>query len=260
MRRATSVFTLCMVTFIQAYLLVSIFPYGAYMAVLLWNNNASSSSTLQQNSDMDSRRQQLFQTINASGEDTQHEQTTIRRRRLLLRERIKSKIPRTITVEDAGPYAALLATSFMIGRTVAALFWGHLADIYGRRMVLLISLIGSGFATLWFGMTTRYGGLGGAVMARGFVGAWNSIVGVSKTLATELAFHDFGDKDLTMHEGGSNDKENVEHTLLTQQGSKESETSATSNSSPDRDDQSSIEQQQQLETRLVGLTMSMRAW
>jgi MFS family permease len=247
-----------MVSFIQAYLLVSIFPYGAYMAVLLWNNNASSSSILQHDSDMDSRRQQqLFQTITAAEGDAQ--QTTIIRH-LSLREKVKSKIPRTITVEDAGPYAALLATSFMIGRTVAALFWGHLADIYGRRMVLLISLIGSGFATLWFGMTTRYGGLGGAVMARGFVGAWNSIVGVSKTLATELAFHDFGDKDLTMHEGGSTDNVDVEHTLLTQQGSKESETSATSNSSSERDDQSSIEQQHQLETRIVGLTMSMRAW
>ena len=141
-----------------------------------------------------------------------------------------------ITVETAGPYAALLATSFMIGRTVAAVPWGGLADVYGRKWVLIASLLGSGLSSLWFGMCSRYGGIGGAVVARGVMGALNSTVGVSKTMASELAHYDFDDDD--------NSDENGEVSRL-------------SSVSPEEQGKGNREQ---LETRIVGLTMSMRAW
>lgn len=172
---------------------MSVFPYAAYMAVLLWN------------------------------EPLTHEHPE--ERRLSTEDKI--------TVEDAGPYAALLATSFMLGRTFAALIWGKLADVYGRKWVLLASLFGSGFASLWFGMSTTYST---AVLSRGVIGAWNSVVGVSKTLATELAYHDFGSEC----------------------GCETNEPSSLMTSSVDQD----IEQtsKEQLETRIVGLSTSMRAW
>ena len=85
----------------------------------------------------------------------------------------------------------------------------------------MASLIGSGCASIWFGMTSTYSGLGGAIIARGVIGGWNSIVGVTKTLATELAYHDFGD------ESHQDDEHNDQH---------------------------------KQETRIVGLIMSMRAW
>ena len=92
-KQSISVAIICLVSFIQAYLLVNIFPYQAYMSVYLYNN---------------------------------------------------AHPDKPITVEQAGPYAAVLRTSFMIGRTSTAHFWGRLADIYGRRIVLMVSLTGSG--------------------------------------------------------------------------------------------------------------------
>ena len=132
----SSVVALCTVTFLQAYLLVSVFPYAAYIPVHFLH----------------------------------------------------------ISEEDAGPFAALFATSFMIGRTVSAHLWGLLADIYGRRFVIILSLIGSGVASLWFGLTDSYNQ---ALIARFVTGAWSSIVGVSKTVATELALSDENNTHMT---------------------------------------------------------------
>jgi MFS family permease len=157
-KQSTSVAIICMVSFIQAYLLVNIFPYQPYMTVFLWNHQYPNKS---------------------------------------------------ITAEQAGPYAAFLTTSFMIGRTITAHYWGRLADIYGRRMVLMTSLIGSGLACIWFGMTATYGGLFGAVMARGVIGAWNSIVGVTKTLASELAYFEFHN-EVQLHDANTDRHKRLE--------------------------------------------------
>lgn len=172
-KRAASIVALCSVTFLQAYLLVGVFPYAAFMAV----------NFLQ------------------------------------------------IQEEQAGPYAALFATSFMIGRTATAHLWGVLADLHGRRFAMICSLAGSGFASLWFGFATSFSQ---AIVARGVIGALNSIVGVSKTVATELAFYDFGEC--------SNQQEYREV-----------------NTDNDNHEQEQ-HQREQLETRIVGRVMSMRAY
>jgi MFS family permease len=164
--RAAGVVALCSVTFLQAYLLVGVFPYAAFMAI------------------------QFLQ----------------------------------IQEEQAGPYAALFATSFMIGRTMTAHLWGLLADVYGRRFAMICSLVGSGLASLWFGMANSYSQ---AIVARGMIGAWNSIVGVSKTVATEFAFHNFDDCNNQNREAVVDEN---------------------------------ADEQQQLETRIVGRVMSMRAY
>ncbi|KAL9188210.1 hypothetical protein ACHAXT_006588 [Thalassiosira profunda] len=200
MRRATSVAALCLVTFLQAYLLVSVFPYGAYLAVHLWNRPS------------------------AYAENTH-----------------------PITVEEAGPYAALFATSFMIGRTAAAVIWGNLADVYGRKWVLLASLVGSGVASLWFGMCTSYAN---AVVARGVMGAWNSIVGVSKTLATELAYHDFGSDGDSGHDCAEECVQLSNEDLHLQEGN------AIPSSCKVAVDHDATKEH--LETRIVGLVTSMR--
>lgn len=168
-----SIAALCSVSFLQAYLLVGVFPYAAYLSIYFL------------------------------------------------------KIP----AEQAGPYAASFATSFMIGRTVTAHLWGLMADIYGRRFVMILSLVGSGLASLWFGLTDSYSE---AIIARGMIGAWNSIVGVSKTVATELAYFDYDNKN---READADDHE--DSVLL---------------------DNEHVMQKQQLETRIVGRVMSMRAF
>ena len=81
-------------------------------------------------------------------------------------------------------------------------------------------MIGSGCVCIWFGVASTYGGLRGTVIARGVSGGWNSIVGVTKTLAIELAYHDVSE---SMHRCEDNDR-------------------------------------YKQETRVVGLIMSMRAW
>lgn len=190
------VIALCSVTLVQAYLLVSVFPYSAYLVVHLCKD---------------------------------------------------------VTIEEAGPYAASLATAFMLGRTIASQFWvrrlakgyrlckrashsplkvkqGNLADVYGRRLVLILSLIGSGLASLWFGFASTYRT---ALLARGICGAVNSTVGVTKTLATELA-HKLSDAE---------------------QHAEQQHASRPANAS------SSISRSQDaVETRVVGLVVSMRAW
>mmetsp|Transcript_513 Transcript_513/g.1042 ORF Transcript_513/g.1042 Transcript_513/m.1042 type:complete len:568 (+) Transcript_513:58-1761(+) len=203
-KQSASIGILCSVSFIQAYLLVSVFPYAAYMSVYLLNNNASEPTTP---SDHEHQWQRPFL-------EPRHSQAAI-------------------TVEKVGPYAALFATSFMIGRTIAAHAWGKLADTYGRKSILIASLIGSGFATLWFGMSSTYGE---AIVARGFIGAWNSIVGVTKTLATEISCYPFEDL-----QDGDDD-------------------GCGDSCDANKDEEHSKNQKNKLETRVVGLVMSMRAW
>ena len=50
-------------------------------------------------------------------------------------------------------------------------------------------------------MASTYGGLRGTVIARGVSGGWNSIVGVTKTIATELAHHDVGESKVRVVSG-----------------------------------------------------------
>lgn len=137
-----------------------------------------------------------------------------------------------IQEEQAGPYAALFATSFMIGRTATAHLWGLLADLYGRRFAMICSLAGSGLASLWFGFATSFSQ---AIIARGMIGALNSIVGVSKTVATELAFYDFDEYSNRLENGEVNTDDN-------------------------NYEQEQQQQREQLETRIVGRVMSMRAY
>lgn len=219
MKRSASTAALCAAAFAQAYLLVNVFPYAAYMSVFLLNGRAS---------------------------------TTVGR----------------VAVEDAGRYAALLASSFMVGRTVASVPWGVLADARGRRAALIASLACSGCASLWFGTATRYGGWAGAVAARGCMGAANAIVGVTKTVASELAFHDFDEEgDSSGGDGlAVSGEATAERTGLLSTQTRDSSNDEVLMSSDDKnrnfdDHRASCDtSREEMETKTVGLVMSMRAW
>jgi MFS family permease len=58
--------------------------------------------------------------------------------------------------ENAGYYAGLLASSFMMGRALTAYHWGKAADIYGRKTVLFASLLNSIIFSIWFGLSTSF--------------------------------------------------------------------------------------------------------
>jgi sugar phosphate permease len=61
-----------------------------------------------------------------------------------------------VTKETVGVYAGILSSSFMIGRAVSGFTWGQLADIYGRKFVLVISLAVCSVGSILFGYSTSF--------------------------------------------------------------------------------------------------------
>lgn len=92
-------------------------------------------------------------------------------------------IPR-LTTETAGPQAGLLAASFMAGRASSSYPWGMLADTYGRKAVLISSLLFSALFSLLFGTSQSFVG---ALVFRFLLGLSNGIVGTVKTVVSEMA-------------------------------------------------------------------------
>jgi MFS family permease len=86
--------------------------------------------------------------------------------------------------ENAGSYAGLLAAAFMAGRTFTSYGWGKIADVYGRRVVLFLSLILSAFYSLLFGLSRSFWL---AFLWRFLLGASNGIAGISKAIVSETA-------------------------------------------------------------------------
>lgn len=86
--------------------------------------------------------------------------------------------------ENAGTYAGLLGSSFMIGRAVSSYAWGKWADTYGRTTVLYVSLALSGIFSILFGMAQSFTV---ALVVRSLLGLSNGIIGTAKTLVSELA-------------------------------------------------------------------------
>jgi MFS family permease len=94
---------------------------------------------------------------------------------------------RGTTPETAGPYAGLLAASFMAGRFVTAYEWGRVADKYGRILCLQASMILSAVFLILFGMAQSYTM---AIVWRCCLGMVNAVTSTSKTLASEMSHGD----------------------------------------------------------------------
>jgi len=86
--------------------------------------------------------------------------------------------------ENAGSYAGLIASSFMIGRTFTSFGWGKSADKYGRVFVIKVSLILSAFGSILFGFAPTFSS---ALFCRFLIGLSNGIIGPLKTLVSEMS-------------------------------------------------------------------------
>ncbi|KAJ1309574.1 hypothetical protein OPQ81_006347 [Rhizoctonia solani] len=86
----------------------------------------------------------------------------------------------TFEPSDVGSWTGILVSVFFIAQFLTSLLWSSLAERFGRRIVLVISLLGSGLTCITFGMSKSFGfaiairllqgGFGGAVgVARGSV-------------------------------------------------------------------------------------------
>jgi MFS family permease len=89
-----------------------------------------------------------------------------------------------VNEENAGSYAGMIASSFMIGRALSSYGWGKVADIYGRKFVLFASLGLSCLFSVLFGTASTFGS---ALAWRFMLGLINGIVGTAKTTTSEIA-------------------------------------------------------------------------
>ncbi|XP_064968116.1 probable peptide/nitrate transporter At3g43790 isoform X3 [Musa acuminata AAA Group] len=85
--------------------------------------------------------------------------------------------------EDIGFYAGFVGSAFMLGRALTSILWGMVADRYGRRPVIMISLLAVIVFNTLFGLSTRYWM---AIMTRSFLGFLSGLLGPIQAYASEV--------------------------------------------------------------------------
>ena len=77
----------------------------------------------------------------------------------------------------------LIMSSFALGQTISALFWGRFSDLRGRKPALLLGVFGTAISILIFGLSTNiYWAMGGRLM----MGLLNGNIGVMRTMIAEI--------------------------------------------------------------------------
>uniref|UniRef100_A0A7N0UCC3 Major facilitator superfamily (MFS) profile domain-containing protein n=1 Tax=Kalanchoe fedtschenkoi TaxID=63787 RepID=A0A7N0UCC3_KALFE len=87
------------------------------------------------------------------------------------------------TEEDIGYYAGYVGSSFMLGRALTSVFWGLVADKYGRRPVLIFSTATVVVLNTLFGLSLNFWM---AVVTRFLQGSLNGLLGPIKAYASEI--------------------------------------------------------------------------
>ncbi|RWR75914.1 protein ZINC INDUCED FACILITATOR-LIKE 1-like protein [Cinnamomum micranthum f. kanehirae] len=102
--------------------------------------------------------------------------------------------------QDIGFYAGYVGSSFMLGRTLTAIFWGMVADRYGRKPVIILGttsvlvLLNILFAKAWvlfntlFGLSTNFWM---AISMRFLLGCFNGLLGPIKAYASEVCRQEY---------------------------------------------------------------------
>ncbi|XP_040991667.1 protein ZINC INDUCED FACILITATOR-LIKE 1-like isoform X1 [Juglans microcarpa x Juglans regia] len=85
--------------------------------------------------------------------------------------------------EDIGYYAGYVGSSFMLGRVLTSVFWGIVADRYGRKPVIIIGSITVVIFNTLFGLSVNFWM---AVTTRFLLGSLNGLLGPIKAYAGEV--------------------------------------------------------------------------
>ncbi|XBI26891.1 probable peptide/nitrate transporter At3g43790 isoform X1 [Triticum dicoccoides] len=85
--------------------------------------------------------------------------------------------------EDIGFYAGFVGASYMLGRALTSVIWGVVADKYGRKPVLLITLFSVIIFNTLFGLSSSYWM---ALTTRGLLGLLSGMLGPMKAYASEV--------------------------------------------------------------------------
>jgi MFS family permease len=100
---------------------------------------------------------------------------------------------------DTGYYVGLIASVTMLGRAVSAPFWGHMADVHGRKPIITLSLASTSLISVLFAFAPNYPV---AVLLRLCLGLTNSIAVVGKTAASENIPKDFVPASMMLYNSG----------------------------------------------------------
>ncbi|XP_008775054.1 probable peptide/nitrate transporter At3g43790 isoform X6 [Phoenix dactylifera] len=85
--------------------------------------------------------------------------------------------------EDIGFYAGFVGSAFMFGRALTSVFWGMVADRYGRKPVIVISIVSVIVFNTLFGLSTSYVM---AITTRSLLGFLCGLLGPVKAYASEV--------------------------------------------------------------------------
>ncbi|PWZ27535.1 Protein ZINC INDUCED FACILITATOR-LIKE 1 [Zea mays] len=85
--------------------------------------------------------------------------------------------------EDIGFYAGFLGAAYMIGRGVASVFWGVVADRVGRKPVIAFSVLSVVVFNTLFGLSAKYWM---AIATRFLLGALNGFLAPAKAYSIEV--------------------------------------------------------------------------
>jgi len=86
--------------------------------------------------------------------------------------------------QHLGIYGGLVASSYFVGALMVSNIWGYVADVRGRRPVILICLLGTSAFTLCFGFSFN---IYWAISFRFLVGTFNGIIGTTKAILGDVS-------------------------------------------------------------------------
>lgn len=84
---------------------------------------------------------------------------------------------------DTGLYAGMIASSIYVGRMFSSLPWGYVADVKGKKSVLIVSTTLLMFSTLAFGFTNNFYW---AITTRFIQGASSAVIVISKSIMADV--------------------------------------------------------------------------
>ncbi|XP_071704635.1 probable peptide/nitrate transporter At3g43790 [Rutidosis leptorrhynchoides] len=90
--------------------------------------------------------------------------------------------------EDIGYYAGFVGSSFMVGRALTSLFWGVLANRYGRKPIILFGTFSVVIFNTLFGLSSTFWM---AITSRFLLGCFNSLLGTIRAYASEVCREEY---------------------------------------------------------------------
>ncbi|KAM6584435.1 hypothetical protein CsatB_011437 [Cannabis sativa] len=85
--------------------------------------------------------------------------------------------------EDIAYYAGYVGSAYMLGRALTSVFWGVIADRYGRKPVIIFGTIALIICNTVFGLSVNYWM---AIATRFLLGSLNGVLGPMKAYASEI--------------------------------------------------------------------------